>query len=112
MIRNRADFEVTGRSGGTVALIEVKNVPRLVASSAADLRRGLLEEDPANLPLAYFLVVSQDQAFLWEPEQGGDSDSPPAAAFPMRQILGEYLSDGVLDQHLRALNWVLPFCNG
>jgi len=102
MNRNQVDFEVTGRAGDTVALIDVKNIPLLTPSSAAELRRGWLADDPSATGPAFFLIVSQDKAFLWEPEQSDNSDAEPAAAFPMREVLREYLTDSLLDQHLRG----------
>jgi hypothetical protein len=119
MIRNGADFEVTGRSGNTVALVEVKNLPHLTAASAIDFRQGLLDDEHAAPPSAYLLVVSQDRAFLWEPEQAGNNVAEPAASFPMRPVLRNYLEDALLDQHLRSgeldlavLQWMSDVARG
>jgi hypothetical protein len=117
--RTQVDFEVTGRAGDTVALIEVKNVPSLTPLSAAELRRGLREDDPAIAIPAFFLIVSQDKTFLWEPEQSDANDAEPAATFPMRPILREYLTDHLLDQPLRGaeldiavLQWLSDITRG
>jgi hypothetical protein len=120
MISNHVDFEVSDRAGRTAAFIEVKNVPQLTSAFAADVRRGLFfEDEEIASPPAYFLVLSQDQAFLWEPKQADEIDSEPAATFPMRQILREYLSDALLTQHLReaeldiaVLQWISDLAGG
>ena len=119
MNRNQVDFEVTGRLGNTVALIDVKNVPRLTLSSAAELRKDLLEDDTTNSLPVYFLIISQDKSFLWEPEQAGATDAEPAAAFSMSKVLREYLTDHELDRHLRGaeleivvLQWLSDITRG
>src|SRR5207302_306656 len=70
-------------------------------------------------PPAYFLIVSQNKAFLWEPEQAAANDVEPATSFPMRQVLLEYLTDRELDQHLRGaeleiaiLQWLSDITRG
>jgi hypothetical protein len=44
---SQADIEVTGRSGGTVALVEVKNLPRMNTALAVEVRRAVLEHASA-----------------------------------------------------------------
>ena len=119
MNRNQVDFEVTGRPGNTVALIDVRNIPSLTLSSAAELRRALLEDDGDRTIPAFFLIVSQDKGFLWEPEQPESNNAEPAAVFPMREVLREYLTDGLLNQHLRGAEleiavsqWLSDITNG
>jgi len=79
----------------------------------------LLEDDPAIAIPAFFLIVSQDKTFLWEPEQSNTNDAELAATFPMRPVLREYLTDHLLDQHLRGaelhiavLQWLSDITRG
>jgi hypothetical protein len=101
-----ADVLVTSADGWPVALVEVKNRPRLTPEIATSLRSTLLEHGMASPRVPYFLVVSQDVGFLWAQERQRDPDDPPTAEFPMQQVvsryarwlpLGERLIGGTLD---------------
>ena len=85
-----ADIIVTDEGGWPVAIVEVKNHPRLTAEIATSLRRSLLVHGMASPRVPYFLVVSQDTGFLWTQERQRDPDEPPTAAFPMEQVVSHY----------------------
>lgn len=101
MNRQSADFEITGRGGDAIALVEVKNLPRLTLATADDLRRDFLEVDETASSL-FFLIISQDRAYLWNPQRSNTGTPQSVIDFPMREILREYISDKELNQHLRG----------
>lgn len=81
-----ADLSVRAPNGQQVANIEVKNRMRLTPEVAIELRRNIVEERPTD-PGMYFLLVSQDVAYLWTDADGPWLDSRPSFSWPMQDVI-------------------------
>jgi hypothetical protein len=106
----RADLSVEAADGSTLAIIEVKNREHLTAELAADLRRNLLAHGLASTA-QYFLIVSQDHAYLWRTGTFPDPDpgSPPDVHWPMAEIVEHYYPGRAAQGRLynEVLEWIV-----
>src|SRR3954469_2385256 len=104
MNTSQVDIIVYGSPSEPLALVEVKNPPRLSPAQAAEVRRAVLDDAPDSADRAFVLVISQDAGYLWEPAHGsnGRDDDQPGARFDMRSLLADYLSAENLREHLRG----------
>jgi hypothetical protein len=91
-----------------VAFVEVKNRPGLDPSTAIAIRQSLMEYQILP-PEGYFLLVTQEQAYLWAKEQAADPDAAPAQRLSMREVLATYFNEAQLERHMEgsALELVL-----
>jgi hypothetical protein len=82
----QADLVVHDAMGRQVVVVEVVNRHPLTQELAAGVRRHLIEHGP---PIAapYFLVLAQDDGYLWRQTDGLAPDAPPSEHFPMRPVL-------------------------
>ena len=93
------DIVISGPRG-IVAAVEVKNRQDLTPDVAMVLRRNMLAH--GVVPAAqYFLLASQDRAYLWSAADV-DSNAPPAHEIPMAQVVKRYLPKDLAGQRLRS----------
>jgi hypothetical protein len=86
----RPDIIVQSPTGDPVAVVEVKNRQDLSRDIAVILHRTLLGYGyPARVP--YFLLLSQDNGFLWHGPVAVGDDNAPAEEFDMRPVIARYL---------------------
>src|SRR5881392_136449 len=104
------DIAVRSRSGSNLAIVEVKNIPRLSQSDAEQLRDAVLSSRAEGDSFKYFLLLSQEIGFIWQlshlPNQ-----SVPSERFNLKPVLSEYLTDAELEQHLRGTELELMFAH-
>src|SRR4051794_13702754 len=93
------DLVISGPRG-IVAAVEVKNRQNLTPEVATALRRSMLAH--GVVPRAqYFVLVSQDRAYLWRASDT-DPDAPPAHQIPMKAIVKRYLPRDLVGVWLRS----------
>jgi hypothetical protein len=89
----RADLAIHSPNGHLIALVEVKNIERFDLAAASGIRRNLATY--SSLPEApYFLLVSQDQGYLWSGERVGGLDAIPMIEFSMQPVMQRYYANG------------------
>lgn len=115
MTSRRADILVRTRSGRRLALVEVKNLPRLSERDALDLRDALAQDSADAVP--YVMVVSQSVGYLWQLQaerSGGMAEYGQAQVLDMKPVIREYLGEAELSRHLRGaeLDLVLSYWLG
>jgi len=78
------DMLIRGEDGQLIAAAEVKAYQGLTSAVAIDLRKTLIEHNalPRNI---YFLLVSQDNGYLWKEDNAPNGDQPPIAAFSLSE---------------------------
>lgn len=107
-----ADFRIVARDGTPVALVELKNRQHLTPDVAIEYRRNLLVH--GALPrMPYFLLLSQDQGYIWKDANPTDLNVAPSETFPMSDVVSRYsviLPDGRLTEFAFAL-LILPWLN-
>jgi hypothetical protein len=79
-----ADVVVRGTDGALVALVDVRNPIGLTAEVATGTRRNLIANGLVNLQAPFFLMVSQDQGYVWKQQPNEPPDSPPLATCQTR----------------------------
>jgi hypothetical protein len=95
------DIVIHRPNGPFVAAVEVKNREGLTKDLAATLRRNLLAHGIISADVPFFLLVSQDQGFLWRNVgRPGLELVPPDAEFPMLDVIRRYAPDA-LGERLR-----------
>jgi hypothetical protein len=97
----RPDIGIRGAGGAPLAMVEVKNIPKLTLGAAARIRDQLTAYARAVPTAKYFLVLSQEDGFIWEPDPNG-AYGAEGERISMRPVLREYLSDAELDRHIRG----------
>jgi hypothetical protein len=113
-----ADIVVQHPDGRPVVDIEVQNRDRLPPDLAAGMRRNLIEHGAAS-DAPYFMVLSQDDGFLWQQTPDTPPHAPPDRHFPMRPVLTRYLSEedsglrfGSAQLALIVYRWVQDLADG
>lgn len=85
-----ADVTVRAPDGRVLAVVEVKNRVGLTRDIATPFRRNIIAH--SNLGAApYFLLVSQDEGYLWRQRPDLETSAPPDAAFDMASVVTRYL---------------------
>ncbi|HEU5379252.1 MAG TPA: hypothetical protein VFV38_27840 [Ktedonobacteraceae bacterium] len=85
----KADLLIKDNEGKPIAVIEVQSRHNLSSDVATEIRRTLLEHGlPAQIP--YFLLLSQDDGYLWKGSVQLMPDSPPMYHFPMNSVIHRY----------------------
>jgi hypothetical protein len=113
----RHDIVVQNTDGQFVAVIEIKNLKDLSRDTATNLRRNsmkysLLPQTP------YFLLLTQDQGFLWKESWIKGPETPPTYEFPMDKVVARYLkrtpSERLYEIELEflALQWLNDLAGG
>jgi hypothetical protein len=101
----RANPDILIRSADNVpiAIVEVKNRREWPDSLATGMRRNMIAHGVLP-PIPYFLLLSQDQGFIWhqKPEELESSDRDPDSSFSMRHIIDRYAPVGLTDSWLRG----------
>lgn len=83
------DLVIKDTKGTPVAAIEVKSRYNLPVDAATEIRRNMLARGlPARIP--YFLLLSQDEGYLWKSSGNADPDAPPTYHFPMTSVIHRY----------------------
>jgi len=83
------DLLITDDLGKPVAAIEVKSWNNLSIDVATEMRRNMLDSGlPAQIP--YFLLLSQDDGYLWKGSSNPNFDTPPMYHFPMQSVINRY----------------------
>jgi hypothetical protein len=82
----QADLVVQDRTGRPVVVVEVQNRDPLTPEFAATVRRNLFEQAPP-MDAPYFLVLAQDDGYLWRQTNDLAPDALPSDHFPMRPFL-------------------------
>jgi|SRR5579859_2273431 len=107
----RADILVKSNIGRPLALVEMKNLPRLSEDNAVDLLKALVQYTSDAIP--YVMVVSQSAGFIWQ-LKGNDAlgrkvDYGQPQLLDMTPVFREYLTEAELSRHIRGaeLNLVL-----
>ena len=95
----QADLLIKTYKGDPVAIIEVYNTPDLSKEKATELRSYMLK-DGLPLSVPYFLLVSQDEGYLWKNSDQPTPDAPPLFHFPMTRVVRQY---AIHDQDKRRL---------
>lgn len=85
------DLLIKDPDGKPVAVIEVKSRESLPASLAMEIRRQMLEHGLSER-IPYFLLLSQDDGYLWKGSKYPDPDTPPVYHFPMKSVINRYSS--------------------
>lgn len=98
----RADLIVRDDAGDPVFVVEVKNRKGLSAEIATQLRRNLVVHGLLR-SARFFLLVSQDQGFLWAENARDLPDAPPRIEFPMSGVVRRYLPERSSDERLRGM---------
>ena len=93
------DLIVRDRRGRPLAIAEVKNLPNLGPHEAEAMKAQVRSyadwaAEPSH-PVSWWLLLSQDRGFLWEPT------SPHPREFSMREVVTRYLPDTPDQRHLR-----------
>lgn len=99
----RPDILVKTRWGHPLALVEVKNLPRLSESNAVDLRDALVQH--AADAVRYVMIVSQSAAYLWQLQHersGAPVDYGQPQVLDMTPVFREYLTEAELSRHIRG----------
>ena len=97
----RADILLRRSSGEILAIVDVKNLPKLTIADAVKFREALQSLAPGDEPARYLLLISQNRGFIWRGEAGGGNVGRPEQ-FEMTPILRHYLTDAELERHLRG----------
>lgn len=85
----KADLLIKDNEGKPIAVVEVQSRHSLSSDVATEIRRTLLEHGlPAQIP--YFLLLSQDDGYLWKGSVQLMPDSPPMYHFPMNSVIRCY----------------------
>lgn len=100
MANPRFDMTIRAEDGHLIAATEVKAYTGLTPNIAAELHKTWAEHKalPVN---AYFLLVSQDNGYLWKEGNAQHLEQAPLATFSMNDIVERYLQ-GVTAQRLRG----------
>ena len=86
----RPDIVIHKPNGSLVAYVEVKNRAAMDPEIATALRRNLIAHN--FLPDApYFMLLSQEKAYLWTNRGSRDSSIAPDVEIPIKEILENYL---------------------
>jgi hypothetical protein len=95
----QADLLIKTYEDNPVAIIEVYNALNLSKEKATVIRGDMIE---SGLPLSvpYFLLLSQDEGYLWRNSDQPDPDAPPLYHFPMTRVVQQY---AIYDQDKRRL---------
>jgi len=102
----RPDIVIHKPNGSLVAVVEVKNREEMNPQIATVLRRNLIAHDVlADVP--YFLLLSQDKAYLWINRRRQELDAEPDSELPMKEVLESYLPSGI-EGRLRGSELELP----
>src|SRR5262249_53422775 len=82
----RPDILIQRPVGNAVAIVEIHNSINFSREEATESRQTLLNHGYGLQP-AYFLMLSQDQGFLWK---GVDKTTTALKEFDMRNIVARY----------------------
>lgn len=83
------DLLIKDSNGKPVAVVEVKSSDKLPANTATEIRRQMLTYGlPGRIP--YFLLLSQDEGYLWKGSDLSNPDTPPTYHFPMSGVINRY----------------------
>ena len=95
------DILVRSATGRPIAVVEVKNPQDLSLPVATTIRRDMISHGLlADVP--YFLLVSQDQGYLWMGSQTENTDDYPPITLPMRSVVKRYLPVADSNDRLRG----------
>jgi len=114
----RADLTIHSPDGDVVAIVAIINVPQTDRAVAIATRENLVND--YSLPDApYFLLVTQDWAFLWSRSSHMDPKAPPAVEIPMAPIVKSFLPNIDEDSRLHPttlelviFRWLLGLTTG
>lgn len=85
----KPDLVIKNLEGPPIAIVEVQTRSNLSRDVAAEIRRNMLERGlPSHLP--YFMLLSQDNGYLWKEANSGTSLVQPNYEFPMRKVVERY----------------------
>ncbi len=85
----RPDLLIKNGEGNPVAIIEVKSIVNMSKDRATEIRGNMLKNGlPSSIP--YFLLLSQDEGYLWKSLDQPDPDALPLYHFPMSRIVQQY----------------------
>lgn len=117
--RYTADILVRDKNGWFVAAVEVKNATNLNAQVASEFRRNLLVHRFLDERVPYFILISQDEGYVWDQRRTGAADDPPTAAFSMRPVVDHYVPRLARDYRLSGsslefviANWLSDLAAG
>lgn len=83
------DLQIRSIEGKPIAVVEVKGGENLSTDVAMEIRRSMLSRGlPSQIP--YFLLLSQDDGYLWRGSRQPDPDTPPEYHFPMKSVISRY----------------------
>ena len=71
-----------------------------MSKEKANVIRGDMLKSGLPLSVPYFLLLSQDEGYLWRNSEQPDPDAPPLYHFPMTRIFRQY---AIYDQDKRRL---------
>lgn len=85
----QADLLIKTYEDDPVAIIKFYNIPDLSQDKATEMR-GYMLEDGLPLSVPYFLLLSQEEGYLWKSPEQPDPDTPPLYHFPMTRVIRQY----------------------
>jgi len=96
MLRQRVDIIIRDRESHIVAAVEIKNRKHLTRPVATELYDQALSYGQV-VDASYYLLISQDNGFLWLNRTNGQRDMLSAVEFQMRPVIRRYLPTLDLD---------------
>lgn len=88
----RSDITVQSATGEDVLLVEVKARRGRDRHWAAQFHRNLLAHGILG-PVRYFLLITPDEAYLWDEKRQNGATGPPAAVAPTADLVDSRLLD-------------------
>jgi|GEM_PF-1214978 len=92
---NSFDF-VVKNDDGTLAIIDIKNKRNFSVEDARKLRRNIMVHD--MMRSKYFVLISQDQGYLWDNEKSAGIWDMPFISFSMNEVISRYYKSIGLDE--------------
>lgn len=103
--RTHPDILIRSRDNVPIAIVEVKNRREWPETLVTSMRRNMIAHGILP-PIPYFLLISQEQGFIWrqksEPEEDDSVDRPPDAKFSMLHIVDRYAPANLTGSWLRG----------
>jgi hypothetical protein len=111
------DILVRNSEDQPVAVIELKNRLNLSREIAKDIHEQMTTYG-LTIQAPYFLLLSQDNGFIWSERGMAKGGADPTFEFPMDSVITRYLSDKDLNTRLReselellVLQWLNDLTN-
>lgn len=99
MTYNLFDFLIS-KHGNPIVYVDIKNPLRLSKEAARQRHEHIFKEYGFSNSPKYFLLVSQDHGYLWNPLNTHSSRNPDLE-FPMTEIVTRYFKEYTPDLRLR-----------